>query len=124
MPSTVRCYDCNEYVPNLRMHRTNCKNSRKKINKSNVKCYDCGEFVPNIHQHRQTCSQSRKEKSKITSVNSSGLNTDFETKELIKNTTTMFVLFIYVDRVSHYDTLYDTIHPTIHQIKKLFQKLC
>ena len=88
MPRTVRCYDCNEYVADLRSHRSNCKS--RKGRRGTVECYDCHSYVEDLKSHRNVCTRSRKSNASITlSHKNENLHSN---ASIIESTTTMFLL--------------------------------
>ena len=87
MPRTVRCYDCNEYVTDLRSHRSICTNRKRR---ETVECYDCYKYVEDLKSHRNLCTRSRKAKASITLSHRN--DTAHSNSSFIESTTTMFLL--------------------------------
>jgi len=88
MPRTVRCYDCNEYVADLRSHRSNCRN--RKGRRTTVECYDCHRYVEDLKSHRKVCPRSKKAKASITLSHKN--EETHSNASIIESTTTMFLL--------------------------------
>jgi len=90
-PTRVECYDCHEYVPDLKTHRFSCSKRKSKPTRNHfdtIRCFDCGERVVNLQNHRVHCKQSRKAKSDLFYESTPSV----EQNNLIHETTTMFTL--------------------------------
>ena len=53
----IKCYDCGQYVYDLKLHRGSCTNNSKKRHHGTVECYTWHQQVADLKSHKSTCGK-------------------------------------------------------------------